>query len=78
MVLTNEDLAFNREETREFFARTRNITLKAAPLDKIREATEGWVGGLILLTEILGKNSVVPPDQFLSDGGLNAFPGGGL
>ena len=59
--MTNEDLAFNREETREFFARTRKITLKAAPLDKIREATEGWVGGLILLTEILGEEIRLSP-----------------
>ena len=73
VVLANEDLAFTREETREFFTRIRKIPLKAGSLDKIREATEGWVGGLILLTEILKKNPLVPADQFLSDGGLMRF-----
>ena len=61
LVLSNEDLAFTRPEIRDFFIRTRKITLKSEPLDKIQQATEGWVGGLILMAEILGRD--LAPDR---------------
>ena len=64
LVLSNEDLAFTRPEIRDFFIRTRNITLKAESLDKIQQATEGWVGGLILMTEILGRDLAADPAFF--------------
>jgi DNA-binding SARP family transcriptional activator len=73
LVLSNEDLAFTRTEIRDFFNRTRKISLTAEPLGKIHQATEGWVGGLILLAETLKKNPDFPPDQYLGDGGLNRF-----
>ncbi len=73
LVLKNEDLAFTRTEIRDFFTRTRKISLEAEPLGKIHQITGGWVGGLILLGETLGKNPAVAPDQFLGDGGLDRF-----
>jgi LuxR family maltose regulon positive regulatory protein len=73
LVLNNEDLAFTRVEIRDFFSRTRKITLKAEPLEKIKQATEGWVGGLILMAEILGRDLAVDPDLFFRDGILTRF-----
>jgi ATP/maltotriose-dependent transcriptional regulator MalT/DNA-binding SARP family transcriptional activator len=73
LVLNNEDLAFTRAEVRDFFSRTRKITLKAETLDKIQQATEGWIGGLILMAEILGRDLASDPDRFLGDGFLTRF-----
>ena len=73
LVLNNEDLAFTRAEIGDFFRRTRKITLRAETLDRIRQATEGWVGGLILMAEILGRDPSMDPDRFLRDGFLTRF-----
>ncbi len=73
LVLNNKDLAFTRTEIRDFFSRTRRIVLKSQPLDKIRQATEGWIGGLILMAEILGRDLAADPDLFLRDGFLTRF-----
>ncbi len=43
LVLTNEALAFNQDEVKEFFQYNRNISLSPDQLRKIRSATEGWV-----------------------------------
>jgi LuxR family maltose regulon positive regulatory protein len=73
LVLNNEDLAFTRAEIRDFFIRTHKITLLSEALDKIRQATEGWVGGLILMAEILGRDLASDPDLFWRDGFLTRF-----
>lgn len=73
LVLSNEELAFTRPEIRDFFIRTRKITFKAEPLDKIQQATEGWVGGLILMTEILGRDLALGPAFYLKYGFLTRF-----
>ena len=57
LVLTNEELAFTLDETREFFKKIRKIPFNAGQLKKIHSATEGWVGGLILLSEALSRVS---------------------
>ena len=73
LVLNNEDLAFTLTEIWDFFSRTRNTKLNSELLDKIRQATEGWIGGLILMAEILGRDLAVDPDLFLNDGFLTRF-----
>jgi LuxR family maltose regulon positive regulatory protein len=50
-ILTNEDLAFTQEETTDFFHNLRKINFNKDQLNKIYMATEGWIGGLILLSE---------------------------
>jgi ATP/maltotriose-dependent transcriptional regulator MalT len=50
-ILTNEELAFSQDEIREFFKQIRKINLNADQLKRISAATEGWIGGLILLSE---------------------------
>ena len=54
-ILTNEELAFTPDEIREFFKQIRKIAFNADQLKKICAATEGWVGGLILLSETLNR-----------------------
>ncbi len=53
LILTNEELAFTRDEIKEFFRKIKDISLDQDQLEKIYIATEGWVGGLILLSESL-------------------------
>lgn len=54
LALTNEDLAFNRDETRAFFRRSGTETVHALAdrdVEKILTVTEGWAGGLVLVSE---------------------------
>ncbi len=53
LIVTNKDLAFTRDEMKEFFQKMKKISLDQDQLEKIYIATEGWVGGLILLSESL-------------------------
>jgi ATP/maltotriose-dependent transcriptional regulator MalT/DNA-binding SARP family transcriptional activator len=53
LILTNEDLAFTQNEVKEFFRKIKRIPLDEDQSRKIYTATEGWVGGLILLSESL-------------------------
>jgi LuxR family maltose regulon positive regulatory protein len=73
LILTNEDLAFTANEIKEFFQKVKKITLDEDQLRKICTATEGWIGGLVLLSESLlrrsdfsGKKDIVQelPDYF--------------
>jgi ATP/maltotriose-dependent transcriptional regulator MalT/DNA-binding SARP family transcriptional activator len=66
LVLTNEDLAFSQDETKKFFKKVRGISLDADQLKKIHSATEGWVGGLILLSESLLKLSDVSREKYIA------------
>ena len=52
-ILSNEDLAFKQQEVKEFFQRVKKISLDDDQIRKIHAATEGWAGGLILISEYL-------------------------
>jgi LuxR family transcriptional regulator, maltose regulon positive regulatory protein len=66
LVLTNEDLAFTQDEIEEFFKKVRGISFDAGQVKKIHSATEGWVGGLILLSESLLKLSDVSREKYIA------------
>ena len=51
LILTNEELAFTPNEIKEFLQKIQRISLEGDQLRKIHAATEGWIGGLILLSE---------------------------
>ncbi len=54
LALTNEDLAFTRDETRAFFRRPGMHAAQALAdrdIEKIIAVTEGWAGGLVLVSE---------------------------
>jgi len=52
-LLTNEDLAFTPDEVRAFFREMRGFPFTATQAKRIHQFTEGWIGGLILLSETL-------------------------
>lgn len=65
--LTNEDLAFTREEAMAYFSETpsgRTGNLDRDTVEKVFAATGGWAGGLVLVSEALRRS-----------GSLEALPG---
>jgi LuxR family maltose regulon positive regulatory protein len=53
LVLNNEDLAFSLDEVKAFFREIKGISIPSRALRRIHQVTEGWAGGLILLSETL-------------------------
>ena len=60
LVIDNKDLAFRPDEVKAFFQNTKGISVTPKQLKKIHQASEGWIGGLILLCEYLDR---LPRDQ---------------
>jgi ATP/maltotriose-dependent transcriptional regulator MalT len=52
-VLDNSDLAFTVAEIRSYFRDSCGVECTREQAKKIRNATEGWAGGLVLLSQIL-------------------------
>ena len=67
-VLTNEELAFNLDEAGGFFKKICQIEIEKDQLGRIYSATEGWVGGLILLSESLSRLSDSFRREYISEG----------
>jgi ATP/maltotriose-dependent transcriptional regulator MalT/DNA-binding SARP family transcriptional activator len=59
-LMTNQELAFTLDEVKGFFRKLQKMSLSADELKKIHKTTEGWVGGLILLSESLGRMATGP------------------
>jgi len=55
LILTNEELAFTRDEIAKFFKEIRKTSFNADQLKRIHLATEGWIGGLVLLSEYINQ-----------------------
>ena len=66
-LLKNEDLAFTQEEIKTFFHEIRKISFNAEQLKKIYLATEGWIGGLILLSESLSRFPKATREKVISE-----------
>jgi ATP/maltotriose-dependent transcriptional regulator MalT/two-component SAPR family response regulator len=66
LVLTNRDLAFTQEEIKSYFQTIRKISIKSDQAQKIFSATEGWIGGLILLSEMMNRFPESSVDEFIS------------
>jgi LuxR family transcriptional regulator, maltose regulon positive regulatory protein len=58
-LLDGRDLAFTLKETRTFLADIRGFGLSAELVKAIFQVTEGWIGGMILLSEALER---LPPE----------------
>jgi LuxR family transcriptional regulator, maltose regulon positive regulatory protein len=56
-LMTNDELAFTQDEVKDFFRKHHKIHLAAEELKRIYRMTEGWVGGLILLSESLSSRT---------------------
>ncbi len=75
LVLTNEALAFNRDEVKEFFQHNRRLSFSPGELRKIYSATEGWIGGLILFAESLSRFPAPVREKFISEDLPDHFKG---
>ncbi|MCB2147151.1 MAG: hypothetical protein KQI81_11805 [Deltaproteobacteria bacterium] len=60
VVLNNDDLAFTTEEIFRFYSDLYGLRLAAPQLARIRQITDGWAGGLVLVWEAL---SHIPEPQ---------------
>ncbi len=74
-VLTNNDLAFTPNEIKAFFLKLRGISFASAQLKRVHKFTEGWVGGLILLSETLDRLPEDLQGQYLLEGIPDRFKG---
>ncbi|MCK5099089.1 MAG: protein MalT, partial [Desulfobacteraceae bacterium] len=57
LVLNNEDIAFTLEETQMFFSRFKKTEkIDLTQIKKIQAVTEGWAGGLTLVSESMRRS----------------------
>ncbi|MBI4961652.1 MAG: hypothetical protein HY913_00090 [Desulfomonile tiedjei] len=67
-ILTGEELAFTLEETRNYLGELRQMSLPPDLLNRFQQLTEGWVGGLVLLSESLERVPETLRDKYLTGG----------
>ena len=53
LILENEDLAFSSREIEQFFQEIHGLSFTKDQTERVYKATEGWIGGIILLTQCL-------------------------
>jgi LuxR family transcriptional regulator, maltose regulon positive regulatory protein len=53
LLLQNEDLAFSPPEINRLFQELHGLSLSGEQIERIHKATEGWIGGIILLAQCL-------------------------
>lgn len=56
LLVKNNDLAFTLDETRYFFRMNRTLTLPLDEIQRIHAITDGWAGGLALISTSLERN----------------------
>lgn len=66
VIIANKDLAFTEDEIKTFFRAIRSMSFTQRQLKRIHQVTEGWVGGLVLLSESLNRLSEASRDQYIS------------
>jgi len=67
-VVGNDELAFDTDEITALFSTLRGVNLSAERSDYIRQVTDGWPGGLILLLQALNRRPESQWDVFLAQG----------
>ncbi len=55
LIIDSEELAFNLKEIKLFFSRLNKLSLRDMVVANIHNSTEGWVGGLRILSELLSR-----------------------
>ena len=63
-ILRNKDLAFTYQETRSFLRHHCGLHCQAEQVKKVWQSTEGWVGGLVILSQVLQSSE--RPDSELT------------
>lgn len=74
-ILTNEDLAFTPDEIKAFFRELRGMSFASGELRKVHQFTEGWIGGLLLLSETLERLPEDLRERYLSEDIPERFKG---
>lgn len=74
-VLTNEDLAFTQDEIKAFFQELRGMSFGPGQLKKVHQFTEGWIGGLLLLSETLNRFPEDTREKYLRESIPDRFKG---
>jgi len=54
-VMENSELSFTKNEIKKYIRKYNRIDLDTDHLKRIHRLTEGWIGGLILLSEVLDR-----------------------
>jgi ATP/maltotriose-dependent transcriptional regulator MalT len=57
LCIDNADLAFTLEETARFFQKKGRNWLTEEHVEQIHEITEGWAGGIVLVSEVVRKKT---------------------
>ncbi len=60
LLITNDDLAFTFEETQYFFQKHHIESFPLEQIEKIHAITDGWPGGIVLISASLERNNQVP------------------
>ncbi len=55
VLLDNQELSFTKDEIKIYFKKIKKMNLNTGQANRIHQLTEGWVGGLILLSEKLDR-----------------------
>jgi len=55
VLLDNQELSFTKDEIKIYFKKIKKMNLDTGQVNRIHQLTEGWVGGLILLSEKLNR-----------------------
>lgn len=66
-IITNDDLAFTLQEVKTYCKMIRKLSLRTEQIKRIHRFTEGWIGGLVLLSENLEKLNDVSREKYLSE-----------
>jgi LuxR family transcriptional regulator, maltose regulon positive regulatory protein len=65
LMLNNADLAFSPPEIKQYFKEFHGLSLKAGQVERIHQTTEGWIGGITLLSETLHQLPQRAVEDFL-------------
>jgi LuxR family maltose regulon positive regulatory protein len=74
-VITNEELSFTPEETGKFVRKLRRLTLSNTAVRRLQELTEGWIGGLVLMCELLVRVPEPLRENFITEKTASQFRG---
>jgi DNA-binding SARP family transcriptional activator len=66
VVLKNSELSFSIDETRLFFEHLSGIDIDHNTAQSIKDSTEGWTGGLVLLSEVTKNIPKVSKKSFFN------------
>lgn len=67
LIMDNAELAFSPQEIQTYFNYVHGFTLSADGADHLSKLTEGWAGGLVLLSQALNRRPSSQWDRFLAD-----------